>query len=149
MKINHGLKNKTILSCWIAGLLILISVIWILTQTMQANFLLRTLNSVFVNNNESIRVSSYIQKKPVKAGLLGYWYAVLNSTDQLFVFTVFRDGIMVPLGAVVSSDGYVKNIVPLSSHASQIFDSIPQSILQMYISKIELTEFAVIKGNKK
>jgi hypothetical protein len=149
MNINRDLKDKTILSGWIAGLLILISVIWILTQTMQANLLLRTLNNVFVANNDSLRVSAFIQKKPVKAGLMGYWYAVLNSTDQLFVFTVFRDGILIPLGAVVSSDGYVKNLIPLSSHAEQVFDNIPQSILQMYISKIELTEFAVVKGNKK
>jgi hypothetical protein len=148
MNINHDLKDKAILSCWIAGLLILISIIWIFTQTIQANFLLRTINNVFVNNNDSMRVSAFIQKKPVKAGLLGYWYAVFNSSDQMFVFTVFRDGILVPLGAVVSSDGSVEKIIPLSSHAMQVFDNIPKSILQMYILKIESMEFRNNGGDK-
>lgn len=148
MNINHDLKDKAILSGWIAGLLILISIIWIFTQTIQANFLLRTVNNVFVNNNDSIRISEYIQKKPVNPGLLGYWYTTLNSTDQIFVFTVFRDGILVPLGAVVSSDGSVEKIIPLSSHAVQIFDNIPKSILQMYILKIESMESKNSGGNK-
>jgi hypothetical protein len=148
MNINHDLKDKAILSGWIAGLLILISIIWIFTQTMQANFLLRTINNVFVNNNDSIRVSAYIHKKPVKPGPLGYWYSVLNSREQLFVFTVFRDGILVPLGAVVSTDGSVDKIIPLSSHAVQVFDNIPKSVLQMYILKIEAMEFKDNGGNK-
>jgi hypothetical protein len=149
MNIDHGLKDNAILSGWIAGLLILISIIWIFTQTIQANFLLRTINNVFVNNNDSIRASAYIQKKPAKTGLLGYWYTVLNSTDQIFVFTVFRDGILVPLGAVVSSEGSVEKIIPLSSHAVQIFDNIPKSVLQMYILKIESSEFKNTNGNKR
>jgi hypothetical protein len=141
VNINHDLKDKAILSGWIAGLLILISVIWIFTQATQANFLLRTINNVLINNGDSKRVTSYINKKPVKAGILGYWYTMLNSTDQMFVFTVFKDGILVPLGAVVSSEGNVEEIIPLSSHAVQIFDNIPPRVLQLYVTRIESSEF--------
>jgi len=133
----QGLKDKAILIGWIAGLLLLISVIWILTQPVQAGYLLRTVNNVLINNNDSRRLSSFIHKKSVKADLLGYWYSIYNSTDQLFVFTVFQDGILIPLGAVVSANGTVQEIIPLSAHAVQVSNALPDSVMKMYISRIE------------
>jgi hypothetical protein len=41
------------------------------------------------------------------------------------------------MGAIVSPDSEVRELIPLSAHASQVFESIPQSILQIYISRIE------------
>jgi hypothetical protein len=149
MNINHDLKDKVILAGWVMGIIILISIIWVPSQTMQANFLMRTINNVLANNSDSRRVSEFIQKKPVRPGLLGYWYSINNSANQMFVFTVFQDGILVPLGAIVSSDGSVDEIVPLSSHAVQIFNNIPQRVLQIYISKIESYDYKNANGNKK
>jgi hypothetical protein len=148
MKINPDLKNKVVLSCWITGFLILISITWIFTQNIQTFYLLRTVNNVLINNNDSRRVYSYIPEKTAKKGLLGYWYSMSNPADQMFVFTVFQDGILVPFGAVVSS-GVVEEIIPLSAHAEKIFDNLPQGILQMYINKIEITASASLKGNVK
>jgi hypothetical protein len=149
MNINHDLKDKAILACWVMGIIILISIIWVPSQRIQANFLMRTINNVLVNSSDSRRVSEFIQKKPVKPGLFGYWYSINNSVNQMFVFTVFQDGILVPLGAIVSSDGSVDEVIPLSSHAVQIFNNIPQRVLQIYISKIEASDFKDAGGNKK
>jgi hypothetical protein len=148
MKISHELKDKAVLSCWIAGLLILISIFWVISQNVQTFNLLRTVNNVLISNNDSRRVHAFIPGKTAKKGLLGYWYSMNNPANQMFVFTVFQGGILVPLGAVVSS-GSVEEIIPLSSHAVQIFDNIPQGILQMYIDKIETTASAGLKGNVK
>jgi len=137
MKDIQEIKNKAILLGWIAGLLMLISLIWILSQPVQAHYLLRSINNVFINNNDERRVINYIQKKPGKTGLMGYWYSMYNTKENMFVFTVFKDGILVPLGAVVSDTGNVQEIIPLSAHAVQIFNNLPQSILQMYIRRIE------------
>jgi len=132
-----NIKDKAILFAWIAGLLLLISILWTLTSSVQSNILLRTINSVFINNEDTRRVSKYIQHKTGKTDLLGYWYLMLNSTDKLFMFGVFQDGILVPLGAIVSDDGRVKDVIPLSAHATQVFANMPKSILQMYINRIE------------
>jgi hypothetical protein len=131
------MKDKIILLGWIAGLLLLISVIWILAQPALTFNLLRTVNNVFINNNDARRVSSYLQTKTGKAEIFGYWYSMYNSTNKMFVFTAFHDGILVPFGAVVSSNGTVSEILPLSAHAAQIFDAMPKSVLQMYSNKIE------------
>jgi len=135
------MKDKLILLGWIAGLLLLISTLWILTQPTLAFNLLRTVNNVLINNNDSRRISSYLHTKNGKAEVFGYWYLMYNSTDKMFIFTAFHDGILVPLGAIVTPNGSVGEILPLSDHAAQIFDTIPKSILQMYINKIEYSAY--------
>jgi hypothetical protein len=131
------MKDKLILLGWIAGLLLFVSLLWILVQPSLAFNLMRTVNNVLVSNNDSRRVSVYLQTKPGKAEIFGYWYTMYNSTNKFFVFTTFQDGILVPLGAVVSPDGEVSEILPLSAHAVQIFDAMPKSVLQMYVDRIE------------
>ena len=134
------IKDKAVLFAWIIGLLLLISMLWIFTQPVQSYYLLRTVNNVFINNDDIRRLSASIPKKSDKTNLLGYWYSMYNSTDTMFLFTVFQDGILVPLGAVVSEDGNVIEIIPLSAHAVQVFDALPKSILQMYTARIETAE---------
>ena len=142
-----GFKDKAILFGWIAGLLIIISMIWIFSQPLQTHNILRTVNSIFMNNNDSRRLSSHIPVKTDKADMLGYWYSMYNSPEMMFVFTIFQDGILIPLGAVVSDDGSVNEIIPLSAHAVQVFSDLPQSILQMYIKRIEAASLTHKKGN--
>jgi hypothetical protein len=131
------MKDKVVLSAWITGLLLLISMLWILSGPLQTNYLLRTVNNVFINNNDSRRLSGYVRQKAPGAGLLGYWFSMHNSENKMFVFTVFQDGILVPVGAIVSANGLVEELIPLSAHATQIFDRLPERILQIYVSRIE------------
>ena len=139
----HDIKDRAVLFAWILGLLLFISMLWIFTQPVQSYYLLRAVNNVFINNDETRRLSASLPKKSEKTNLMGNWYSLHNSTDTMFVFTVFQDGILVPLGAIVSEEGNVTEIVPLSAHATQIFNSLPESILQMYTARIEAAE-----GNK-
>jgi len=131
------MKDKMILFGWIVGLLLLVCVIWILVQPSLTFNLMRTVNNVLISNNDSRRISAYLQTKSGRAEIFGYWYTMYNSTNKFFVFTTFQDGILVPLGAVVSPDGGVSEILPLSAHAAQIFDAMPKSVLQIYVNRIE------------
>ena len=143
MNNTNDLKDKAALIVWIAGLLVLTSLLWIVTQNLQSNYLMRTVNNVFISNNDPRRLSASVQQKAGEGerqdlNLFGHWYTMLNSTDLMFVFSVFRDGIMIPLGAIVSQDGKVNEpLIPLSAHAVDVFDTFPESILQMYITRIE------------
>jgi len=131
------LKNKAVFFGWVAGLLLLISLLVVFTVPVQGYYILRNVNSMFMNNNDARRLSAYIQQKSGKAEPYGYWFSMINSENRMFVFSVFRDGILIPLGAVVSGDGSVEEIIPLSAHAVQAFDNLPESILQMYVRRIE------------
>jgi len=145
------MKDKAILLGWIIGLLLLISVLWIAVQSAQAFNVLRSVNSVFISNDDSRRLNKFLHVKAGKAEALGFWY-LMNTADRMFVFTVFQDGILVPLGAIVSPNGTVSEIMPLSAHAVQIFDKLPKSILQLYTGRIEeaaLINFASPQGAGK
>jgi len=142
------MKDKLILLGWIVGLLSLISVLLILTQSALAFNLLRTANNIFISNDDPRRASSYLHTKTGKAEIFGYWYLMYNSTDRMFVFTVFHDGILVPLCAIVASDFTVSEVLPLSAHATQIFDAIPKSVLQMYVNKIENAAYINFKTRR-
>jgi len=145
----QGLKDKAVLFAWVAGLLLLISTIWILTQPIQSYYLMRSVNNIFLNNSDSRRLTESIRVKSEKANLLGYWYVMHNTTDKMFIFSVFQDGILVPLGAIVSDDGKVSEIIPISAHAAQVFEALPESILQMYTIRIESISIpAITEGNR-
>jgi hypothetical protein len=130
-------KNKAISFCWIAGLLILIAMLWILTQPLMARYLLRTVNRVFINTGQPHRIASFLAPSRENSSLFGYWYSMVNSQDQMFVFTIMRDGILVPFGVIISYEGDLKEMIPLSAHAMQITDELPDKIMQMYASRIE------------
>jgi len=131
------MKDKALLFGWVTGLLLFISLLWIFTQGLQTHYLLRAVNNVLINKEDSRRLVERVHVKTGKSGPLGYWYSLNNSTDKMFVFSVFQDGILIPLGAIVSANGKVNDVIPLSAHAVQVFDSLPKSILQIYINKIE------------
>lgn len=149
MKTIYDFKDRVILFGWIAGLLIIISILWIFTRPVQTYYLMRSVNNVFINNGDSRRLYEFLPQKSGKAGLLGYWYSMRNSSDMMCVFTVFRDGILIPLGAIVSVHGNVQEIIPLSAHAVQIFENMPQSILQLYISRIETSALINMEGSAR
>ena len=135
---DYDIKDKLILLGWITAILLLISVIFIFSNNFQKRQLIRTVNSVFYYRDDSRRISEYTAKITFKSGIMGYWFSINNSTDKIFIFTFFQDGILLPLAAVVSQDGNVKEIIPMSEHALSVFENIPDSILQVYISKIEM-----------
>ena len=137
------IKDKAVLAAWITGIILLISVLWILTQGVQASYLMRSVNKIFISNDDARRAVSPIQQKSDNANMIGYWYSMINTSDRLFVFAVFNDGILVPLGAVVSAEGKVNEIMPLSAHAVYVFKTLPEIIIQMYANRIE----ASVSGN--
>jgi hypothetical protein len=140
-------KNKAISFCWIAGLLILIALLWILTQPLMTYYLLRTANRTFVSTGQPHRIASSLAQNRENSSLLGYWYSMINTQDRMFVFAIMRDGILVPLGAIVSPEGDVKEMIPLSSHAVQIMDELPNKVRQIYAARIE-TAAKNIRGGR-
>ena len=137
-------KDRAILLGWVAGLLLIISLLWSLSQPIVTHNLLRSVNNVFINRNDSRRVIANIPVKTGKINLFGYWYSMNNSEDVMFVFSVFQDGILVPLGAVISGAGTVREVIPLSAHAVQVFEGFPESVLRIYINRIETAVSAVL-----
>jgi hypothetical protein len=142
------MKNKAVIFGWIIGTLFFLSLLWNFSQPLQKYYLLRTINNMLIFNEDSRRITEYKSANDEKNGLFGYWFLMYDSKDKMFVFAAFQDGILIPLGAIVSPNGSVSDIIPLSAHAMQVADKLPMSVLQVYITRIETAALANIRGNK-
>ena len=134
------LKDRAILAGWIAGLVLIASLLWSLSFPFRSFCLMRSTNKVLITMDDSRRL---VAPLPPSAGpvSLGCWYRLSGSDSGslFYVFALVQGGILVPCGAEISGKGEVLNIIPLGSHARQIMKRIPPGMIQMYIRRIEST----------
>jgi len=136
------LKDRAILAGWIAGLVLIASLLWSLSFPFRAFCLMRSTNRVLIAMDDSRRLTAPLSHSAAPVSL-GCWYRLSGSGsggDSLFyVFALVQGGILVPCGAEISGKGEVLDIIPLGSHARQIMKRIPPGLIQMYIRRIEST----------
>jgi hypothetical protein len=130
------IKDRAIFLGWIAGLVIISILLWSFSYPFRATCLMLSTNKVLISMADERRLTSPLLRPPAVPVPLGCWYRLANSNSLFFVFTIMREGILVPCGAEIFENGDV-SISPLGSHARQLFERIPQSIMQVYIHRIE------------
>jgi hypothetical protein len=130
------IKDRAIFLGWIAGLVIISILIWSFSYPFRAACLMRSTNKVLISMADEKRLAAPLLHPPTVPVPLGCWYRLANSNSLFFVFTIMREGILVPCGAEISENGDVL-ISPLGSHARQLYERIPQNIMQVYIHRIE------------
>jgi len=130
------LKDRFILAGWIAGLVLIASLLWSLSFPFRAACLMRSTNKVFVAMDDPRRLVAPVSHF---SGLesLGCWYRLADSDYLFYVFALVQGGILVPCGAEISDKGEVLEIIPLGNHARQIMKRIPPGLIQMYVRRIE------------
>ncbi|MDR0584841.1 MAG: hypothetical protein LBG57_10920 [Treponema sp.] len=131
------LKDRAVFLAWIAGFLLAGILLWSLTQSLQARSLLRAVNKVFVSTEDTRRLSAPLGRRPINANPMGVWYSVLGSAANMFVFAIMWDGILIPCGALVSPEGKVEELLPLTEYARRLLDQLPESVVQMYVRRVE------------
>jgi hypothetical protein len=131
------IKDKAVFLGWIAGLLLAGSLLWGLTQSLQARYLLRAVNRVLISLEDSRRLLAPQGRRFISSNPLGVWYSMLDSDTLMFVFAIVWDGILVPCGAQVSPEGNVEELLPLGGHATRILGRLPHGVIQPYVRRIE------------
>lgn len=132
-----GLKDRAIFLGWVAGLVVAGALLWTLTQPLREDRLLRSVNRFLAAANDERQLAARLGRTQAASGQTGVWYSLRDSNAAMYIFTVMRDGILVPCGAHVSPDGTVAEIIPLGRHAVQVFDRIPPALMRIYIQRIE------------
>jgi len=135
------LKDRAILLGWIAGLVLIASLLWSLSFPFRAFCLMRSTNKVLIAMDDSRRLVAPLPHaaSPIS---LGCWYRLSDpaaSADSglFYVFALVQGGILVPCGAEISGKGEVLEIIPLGNHARQIMKRTPPGLIQLYIRRIE------------
>ena len=142
------LKDRAILAGWIAGLVLIASLLWSLSFPFRAFCLMRSTNKVFITMDDPRRLIASLPHSAAASASLGCWYRLSGSADNSFfyVFALVQGGILVPCGAEISETGEVLEIIPLGSHARQIMKRTPQGLIQLYVRRIESAAASVIAG---
>jgi hypothetical protein len=132
------LKDRAVLAGWIGGLLLAGLLLWTVTVSLRGRFLMRAVNRILEEEDVSYRLASamtggkWMSKSP-----MGSWYTLTEGEDLFFVFTLFREGITIPCGALVNPAGKVEELIPLSGHGAETMDRIPRGVIEVYIRRIE------------
>jgi hypothetical protein len=137
------LRDWAVFFGWIAGLVLIGGAVWYVTQPLRNQFLMNSVNQILARREDPRRLSAPLAG-PRTRGIsapLGNWYALENSRKALFVFPLVQNGPMALCGALVSPEGKVEELFPLSGHAGHIFSDLPQGMKQIYIRRIEALGF--------
>jgi hypothetical protein len=141
------LKDRAIFFGWIAGLILIASLLWSLSFPFRAFCLMRSANKVLITMDDPRRLVAPLPHSAAGPVSLGCWYRLSGSDSPLFyVFTFVQGGILVPCGAEISGKGEVIDLIPLGNHARQIMSRTPHGLIQMYVRRIEAAAGAAIAG---
>ena len=145
-------KDALILLGWIAGLILIASLVWFFTQPIRSRSLLGAVNRVLLESGDSRSL-----EKPVSDGMSGFfgtgaWYTMTESAafrtgstgrgglpdgTRAFVFTFIGGGTFFPCAAVVGPDGKVLEFIPLNSHGEKMLKLVSPGVLKIYAQRIE------------
>jgi len=154
-------KDGLILFGWIAGLILIASLCWFLTQPIRSRFLLRAVNHVLEESGDTRRLGEPISPSLSGSIGVGAWYTMTQAKNPLppvlpsarrtgdmenayfsegtraFIFTFIGEGTFFPCAAVVAPGGEVKEFIPLSSQGERMIKQISPGVLKIYARRIE------------
>jgi hypothetical protein len=133
---------------WIGALLIFGFLLWFFTQPLRTRFFVERVNRMLAVQGESRRVTEPWSGK--RSSGFGTWFFLTHNqagtADRIFVFTLMRGNSAAACAALVDPSGAVEGILPLSEHASQILERLPDPVYRFYIGRIE--KAAALRGSK-
>ena len=132
------LKDTSILLAWIAGLILISSLCWVLSKPLRTELLRRSINNALTQTGSPRQLGAALAHDAVGSGFdrLGSWYN-LDNGEKAVVFSIIADGIFLPCTAIVNASGKVVNLIPLSSSGEKILNRISPGIIQLYVRRIE------------
>jgi hypothetical protein len=147
--LTHVLKDRAILVAWIAGLVLVASLLWFLSFPFRSVCLMNSTNKILASMDDAgsgapPKLLSVPLLRPVGGPApLGCWYRLADSNSLFYVFVIMHGGILVPCGVEISEKGELAGIIPLGNHARQVMGRIPQGLIQVYARRIESSAQAV------
>jgi hypothetical protein len=124
---------------WVAGLFLVGALGWIFTQPVRTRMLIRSVNRVLADSGEDLRLDAPISPwgMPGRAMQGGSWFTTLDGEDRGIVFPIMSGGIMVSFLGIISPEGTLRSLIPLSRHAEKMWDRLPPEYLRIYVNRIE------------
>lgn len=135
---NPDRRSMLLCLAWIAAALLAGALVWGLSRSYRSDVLIDAVNKSFAQSGDSRRIER-LGSAPFSLvpSSFGVPFAVLNSDERAFVFTVARNGSFAACVALLDNSGRVTTVVPLSGNAAQIIEELPLPIFHFYTARIE------------
>ena len=139
-------KDTLISITWIGGLVLIGGLSWYLTRPLRTNFLMNSIDQALISMGDSRRLEAAVNPEnrgtfgPLNFGPLstkGHWFSLRGEEDRLLFFTLISDVTFLPCAAILSPEGKVKEIIPLSSRGESALNYVSPVIVRLYIRRIE------------
>jgi len=126
------IKDRLIFTAWIAGIILITSLIWVFTLNTRNNILLNSVNLVLEQNNG--RLSGSLPG--AGSHRMGISFPA-GSNGSIIVFSFIAEGIIFPCIAVLDENGKVQEFIALNKQGQNILSRVSPTILALYSRRIE------------
>jgi hypothetical protein len=132
-------KEWGLFAAWIGGLVLAGILLWGLTGSLRSQIVLTSANKVLDRSGIPYRLDRAIGAlgKPGRAMQLGSWFTLRNTGGLAVVFPLMAGPNTAAAMALLSPEGKVESLVPLSTGAAQLFERLPAGTVQLYIRRAE------------
>jgi hypothetical protein len=131
-------NEPSIFAIWMAALVLAGALLWGLTGSLRNNIMANTINKVLDETGEERRVVAAISTWHIPGNVtqLGTWYT-MTSQENAVLFSFIVDGIFSPCLAIISNDGKLASLIPLTLNADRAVLRMNPGYLRIWIDRIE------------
>jgi hypothetical protein len=132
-------KQWGFFAAWIGGLVLIGILLWGLTGSLRSQIIVASANKVLERSDVPYRLDKAIGTlgKPGRATQLGSWFTLRNNDGRAVVFPLMTGPNAAAALALLSREGKVESLIPLSTGAVQLFERLPAEVVQIYVRRAE------------
>jgi hypothetical protein len=131
------MKDRFILGGWILGILLIGGLLWGLTQSSRLIALRNSINRALIDREEPRRLHLPVSGEGTGPGIRGHWFSMFGEESRALVFSIMAEGTLLPCAAIVSPEGRVEKIIPLTISSEKGLARLSPGIVQTYIRRLE------------
>jgi hypothetical protein len=134
-------KDFAVFTGWIAGIILLGGLCWFLTESIRADFLMRSVNRALEQEGYSLAVGRPVTQRELapETARMGRWFFQAGTEGperRVLVFTMIDGGLFFPCAAVVNN-GIVEEILPLNGYSGKFLSRVSPGVISIYKRRIE------------
>jgi diphthamide synthase subunit DPH2 len=131
-------KELGVLGGWLLGIFLLGGLLWYGTQGPRAQMMIRSVNKILEAREDPRRLQDPLF--PWSTPEQGNWFSLVDAKGTAAVFSVVAGGTFVPFAAMISPDGKVEELIPLTGNSIRMTARLSPETMAVYVRRIEAAE---------
>jgi hypothetical protein len=143
-----GLKDLGVFIGWLMGIFLLGGLLWYGTQHARANVMIRSVNTVLDALDDPRRLKDPLSFRSIQEQ--GGRFSLVGTNGRAVVFSIITEGTFVPFVAMISPEGKVEELVPLTDNPGYVWERLTPGTITIHTRRIEAEEALIAsRGEEK